>query len=228
MISMYFSETDDVGHEFSPDSEEIKHAVWNVDRYIGLLIEGLKQREIDKKVNLIVVSDHGMATVDSHNTTFLDDYFNFNDTTRILWTNEIVQIFPKPNKENVIFSKINKLRHATCWKKADVPERLHYQDSPRIAPIVCSSEEGWITTSRKRHNDWIKDNDINQLRGAHGYDNRYQSMQATFIAHGSAFQKGKTFEPFENIHIYNLMCKILGLTPAKNDGDFERVKNMLK
>ncbi len=229
MITLYFSDTDDAGHEFSPDAEETKYAVWNADRYIGQLMNGLKARKIDNKVNVIIVSDHGMAPVDLRHATFLDDHFDFELTERILWTNEIIQIFPKAGMEDEIYSKINKLEHATCWKKAKIPERLHYQDSARIAPIVCSSEEGWLTTSHERYDDWIKDvADITQPRGAHGYDNKYQSMQATFIAHGAAFKRGFVAEPFENIHVYNLMCKILGLKPAKNDGDLEKVKKMMK
>jgi len=229
MITLYFSDTDDSGHAFSPDSEETKYAALNDDSYIERLMNGLKTRGIDDKVNVIIVSDHGMASDDVRKTTFLDDYFDFDLTERILWTNEIVQIFPKTGKEDQIFSKISKLQHATCWKKAGIPERLHYKDGARVAPIVCSSEEGWNTTSHKRYADWLEDiDDIKQPRGAHGYDNRYQSMQATFIAHGEAFKSGYIAEPFENIQVYNLMCKILGLTPAKNDGNLDAVREMLK
>jgi predicted AlkP superfamily pyrophosphatase or phosphodiesterase len=73
-----------------------------------------------------------------------------------------------------------------------------------------------------------KSDDFDKIRGAHGYDNKVQSMQATFIAHGPAFKRGYVAEPFENIHVYELMCKILGLTPAKNDGSLEKVKGMLR
>ncbi|MDQ3089247.1 MAG: ectonucleotide pyrophosphatase/phosphodiesterase [Acidobacteriota bacterium] len=229
MITLYFSDTDDAGHEFSPDSEETKYAVWNVDRYIQRLMDGLKQRKIDKKANVIIVSDHGMAAVDLRKTVFLDDFFDFDLTEEILWTNEIIQIFPKADQTDEIYSKIKNLEHTTCWKKAEIPARLHYSDSPRIAPIVCSSDEGWITTNHKRYDDWIKDvADITQPRGAHGYDNALPSMRATFIAHGAAFKKGLVVEPFENVEIYNLMAKILNLKPAKNDGNFENVKNMLR
>ncbi len=229
MITMYFNDVDDAGHEFSPDAEETKYAVLNVDRYVKQLMDGLKARKIEKKVNVIIVSDHGMAAVDQRNAVFLDEHFDFDLAEKIVWTNEIVQIFPHKGKLDQIYSKINDLKHATCWKKADIPARLHYQDSPRIAPIVCSSEEGWMTTSRKRYNDWIKDLDeITRPRGAHGYDNKYKSMQAIFVAHGAAFKRGYVAEPFENIEVYNLMCKILGLTPAKNDGNIRKVQGMLR
>jgi predicted AlkP superfamily pyrophosphatase or phosphodiesterase len=229
MMSMYFSTTDDVGHEFGPDAEETRYAALEVDDYLARLVDGLKRRGIYDQVNIIIVSDHGMANYYLKNTTFLDDHFNFDLTERILWTNEIQQIFPKPGKTDEILGKIKDLPHVTCWKKGELPARLHYNDGKRVAPIICSSELGWITTNHRRYDEWYKDLDeTDRPRGAHGYDNRYQEMQATFIAHGAAFKKGYIAEPFENIHVYELMCKILGLKPAKNDGSLDKVKQMLK
>jgi predicted AlkP superfamily pyrophosphatase or phosphodiesterase len=229
MLVTYFSTTDDVGHEFGPDAVETKYAVLEVDMYIKRLMDGLNARKIDKKVNVIIVADHGMANVNVNNKTLLDDHFDFDLADKILWTNEIVQIFPKKGKTDAIYSKINDLPHTTCWKKEDIPARLHYNEGRRIAPIVCSSEEGWITSSHKRYDDWYRDmEERDRPRGAHGYDNKYQKMMATFIAHGEAFKRGYVAEPFENVEIYNIMCKILGLKPAKNDGDLNRVKAMLK
>ncbi len=231
IISFYFSDTDDVGHEFGPDAEETKYAVWSVDDNLKRLMDGLKARKIDQKVNVIIVSDHGMANYYMKNVTFLDDYFDFELTERILWTNEIIQIFPKMGKTEEIYTKINNLPHVTCWRKAEIPVRLNYSGSNRIAPIVCSSEQGWITTSHKRYDDWVKDMDEPDLarpRGAHGYDNKYQEMQATFIAHGEAFKKGLVAEPFENVEVYNVMCKILGLKPAPNDGKKDLAAEILK
>ncbi|MCD9187284.1 MAG: ectonucleotide pyrophosphatase/phosphodiesterase [Pyrinomonadaceae bacterium] len=228
IFTLYFSDTDDAGHKYSPDSDELKNAVKKVDGDLKRLINGLKKRKINKKVNLIIVSDHGMATVKTENSVILDDYFDFKKTDRILWTGEIVQIFPKEGEESSILTNLRKLPHATCWKKSEIPERLHYRASPRIAPIVCSAEEGWYLTSNERLEERKKRDDWGKVWGAHGYDNKYQSMQATFIAHGEALKKGLLAEPFENIQVYNLMCNILGLNPAPNDGDFMKVMNLLK
>lgn len=230
MFTMYFSDTDDTGHEFGPDSEEIKYAVFNADRYIARLMTGLKKRGIDKKVNIIIVSDHGMAEVDIRKVSFLDDYFSIeDDAEKVLFTHEINQIFPKQDKLDHIYSRLKTMPHATCWKKKDIPVRLHYNEGRRIAPIVCSTEIGHVITTHKRYADYLKDiTNPERPRGGHGHDNRYQEMQATFIAFGPAFKKGYVAEPFENVEVYNVMCKILGLIPAKNDGDPGRVKGMLR
>jgi hypothetical protein len=52
-------------------------------------------------------------------------------------------------------------------------------------------------------------------------------MRAIFIAHGKAFKKGRVIEPFENIQVYNVMTRILGLTPAPNDGKFDVARDIL-
>lgn len=229
MLTLYFSDVDDAGHEFSPDAEETRYAVQNVDRYIERLYNGLKARKIDEKVNVIITSDHGMASYKLQNVIFLDDYFSDKLAEKILWTNEFVQIFPKDGKTEEIFGKINNIKNLTCWNKKDIPARFNYQDSPRIAPIICLADEGWIVTNHKRYDDWLDDIiDITKPRGAHGYDNNLVSMRAIFLAHGEAFKKNYIAEPFENIEVYNLMCKILGLKPAKNDGDFEKIKMVLR
>lgn len=229
MVTLYFSDVDDAGHEFGPDAEETKYAVWDVDSSIERLMHGLKKRGIENKANVIVVSDHGMAKVNVRNTTFLDDHFDFDDTERILWTSEIIQIFPKPGREESIYARIKDLSHVTCWKKANIPVRLNYRQGKRVAPIVCSSQEGWITTNHKRYEDWIDDlDDLDRPRGAHGYDNALESMRATFIAHGPAFKSGFVAKPFPNVDVYNVMCEILGLKAAPNDGDLSRVRPMLK
>ncbi|MEJ7846745.1 MAG: ectonucleotide pyrophosphatase/phosphodiesterase [Pyrinomonadaceae bacterium] len=228
IYTLYFSDVDDAGHGFGPDSVENKNAVLKVDTNIKRLMDGLKARKIDKKVNVIITSDHGMAAVDQRNAIVMDDYLDSGKTERVLTTGEIYQIFPKPGREEEIMAGLKPIQHATCWRKSEIPERLHYRDSPRIAPVVCSADEGWFMTSRERYETQNKRADFGQTKGAHGYDNKYESMRAIFVGHGKAFRKRRTVEAFENIHVYELMCEILGLTPAKNDGDLKRVKGMLR
>ena len=231
MLSMYFSTTDDVGHEFGPESEETKYAVWEVDGYVERLVAGLKKRGIDRQVNIIITSDHGMAAVDQRNAVVMDDYFDTTDkklADPIITTGEIWQIFPKPGKEDEIIDRLKPIKNATCWRKSEIPARLNYSKGRRIAPIVCSSDLGWFMTTRERYDTQKKSDDFDKTRGAHGYDNKYQEMQATFIGHGSAFKRGYVAEPFSNVEVYNLMCKILGLTPAKNDGELRHVSGMLR
>jgi predicted AlkP superfamily pyrophosphatase or phosphodiesterase len=230
ILTMYFSDVDDAGHGFSPNSEETREAVKTVDKALGKLLKGLKKRKIDKKVNLIIVSDHGMMPVEQKNVVILDEMFDVKDAARIFWVSEIVQIFPKDGKEDEIYDSIKaKLpAQAKIYRKSEIPERFQYRDHRRIAPILVLPQEGWRIMTRERFEKNKTDENFLRLRGSHGYDNELESMRAIFIAYGPAFKKAYSAEPFQNIEVYNLMCAILGLEPAENDGNFETVRDMLK
>jgi hypothetical protein len=43
-------------------------------------------------------------------------------------------------------------------------------------------------------------------------------MHALFVAAGPGLRQGLVVPPLENIHVYEFMCRALGLKPAKNDG----------
>ena len=43
-------------------------------------------------------------------------------------------------------------------------------------------------------------------------------MGALFVAAGPILRRGLVVRPFENVHIYDLLCRILKITPAGNDG----------
>jgi hypothetical protein len=53
-------------------------------------------------------------------------------------------------------------------------------------------------------------------------------MYSIFYASGPAFKKNYRFTELNNVDVYNLVCKILKLTPARNDGDLSHIKGMLK
>ena len=220
-LTLYFSDVDNAGHDFSPDAVETREAVLKVDNDLGRLIDGLKARRILAQVNLIIVSDHGMATQNPNNAIILDELFDTSLAERILWTSEIVSIFPKAGKEDAIYTTL-KARlppQAKLYRKAEVPARFHYSNSPRIAPLLVLPEEGWTLTTRAKFDEAKAKNPKNGLKGGHGYDNELPSMRAIFIAHGSAFKKGVVIEPFENVQVYNVMTRVLGLRPAPNDGN---------
>lgn len=229
-LSLYFSDVDDAGHAHGPGSLETKNAVQNVDRAVGRLVAGLKARDVFAKLNLIVVSDHGMATVDFNNAIILDELFDTKLAERIFWTREIISIFPKAGKEDEIYTTLKSRLplSARIYRKRELPARLHYSNSPRIAPLLVLPKEGWILTNRTSFEEMKKNGDMKHVRGAHGYDNQLISMRAIFIAHGPEFRKRTIAEPFENVQVYNIMATLLGLKPAPNDGNYKTVRAVLK
>lgn len=230
-LTLYFSDVDHAGHEFSPDSAEVKNAVTRVDSALDRLVRGLRTRNIYDKLNIIIVSDHGMTTVVPTNVVLLDDYFPARGADHIVWNSEVTSIFPKTGGEQALFAtiKTDRLKHAQCYRKQDIPARFHYQASRRIGGIVCMAAEGWRIFSHQRWDEELKKpNRPTHLIGAHGYDNQLPSMRAIFIARGPAFKSGIVVTPFPNVDVYDIMTSVLSLQPAKNDGEARTGKAVLR
>lgn len=228
-LTLYFSDVDNAGHRYGPDAAETKAAVLQVDRDLGRLLDGLKAREIDTKVNLIVVSDHGMAAVDPNHTIQLGKMIDTKLAEKILWTSEIVGIFPREGKEEIIYDTLKaKLPpQAKIYRKAEMPARFHYASGPRIPPLLVLPDEGWKLLNRPPTRKKGDKAEAEHGGGAHGYDNQLPSMRAIFIAHGEAIRRGKVVEAFENVQVYNLLCAILRLKPAPNDGNLDAAQTVL-
>jgi predicted AlkP superfamily pyrophosphatase or phosphodiesterase len=220
-LTLYFGDIDSAGHDFGPDAAETRRAVLGIDREVGRLVAGLRARGVFGRVNLVFVSDHGMAAVNRSDAVVLDELFDTALAERILWSYEIVQIFPREGREGEIYETLkSKLPpQASVFRKSELPARLHYSDSPRIAPLLVLPEEGWIVTSRKRLHEMRSKGELRRTKGGHGYDNQLPSMRALFAAHGPAFKRATLVEPFDNTHVYNIITRALNLAPAPNEGD---------
>jgi len=217
-LSLYFEDTDAAGHGKGPDSPDVRAAIARDDGYVGLLIEGLTRRGILDRVNIVVVSDHGMVPVDDARVIVADDYISADDVV-ISDINPTLGLFPKPGKEESVYrALVGASPHLKVYRRDATPERWHFRGHLRVPPILGVADEGWQVLRRTTF-DGIKAGKITGVRGQHGYDSQLMSMRAIFIAAGPAFKRGVTVAPFENVSIYTVLARILGVTAAPNDGD---------
>jgi hypothetical protein len=68
----------------------------------------------------------------------------------------------------------------------------------------------------------------NYNRGDHGYDWKFRDMQSIFYAEGPAFRKGFAVDTLYNIDVYDIIARVLKLTPAKNDGNPQRISPLFR
>ncbi|MEO6925844.1 MAG: alkaline phosphatase family protein, partial [Rhodanobacter sp.] len=191
---------------------------------LARLVAGLRRRGLYDHLNLIVLADHGMAATPAHQRINLDAVI---DTAhaRVVSVGAMAGIDPAPGYEAEVESELVKAHpHMSCWRKSQIPARLHYGHNPRVPQVVCAAEVGWLIVS----GDKQMLHDEKPLLGDHGYDNAAPQMRALFIAHGPAFRQHVVVPAFPNVDVYSLMAHVLGIPPQPNDGDFDAVRNMLK
>jgi predicted AlkP superfamily pyrophosphatase or phosphodiesterase len=214
-ITCYFSDTDDAGHDDGPESEAVRQAVMRLDGLLGRLLDGLRSRRIDDRVNIVITSDHGMAATSPDRVIVIDDYLDAS-TVDIVDINPTLGIVPKTVTADEVYARLEKAHpHLRVYRREQTPEHWRYRDNPRIPAIVGVADDGWVVLRQRAG----QPRPAPKSGGAHGYDPRALSMHGLFVAAGPAFRRGVTVPPFENVHIYNALAAALEVTPAKNDGD---------
>jgi len=223
MITTYFAETDGAGHNYGPGAPQVDSAIAQVDSVLGALVDGIARLGLTDAVDLMVVSDHGMAPARGANAIALDDFVSLDSLRVVDWT-PVTAIIPKAGAEAYVYDRLHGAHPKfDVWRKAELPPRFHY-DGARIAPIIGLAAEGWIVSSRAR----LAKSPPRVNGGEHGYDNDLPSMQALFVAAGPSFRRGSTVTSLDIIHLYPLMAQILGLRPAKTDGSLDSVRALLR
>ncbi|ATE72920.1 ectonucleotide pyrophosphatase/phosphodiesterase [Lysobacter capsici] len=215
VATLYFDALDHEGHDHGPNSPEAREAMVRIDAAIGRLLDGLATRDQLEHVNLIVVSDHGMAEVVPGNRIAVEDMVTPEQAV-VTSVGQSIGIAPNPGFEAQVERRLLGA-HAQydCWRKSELPARWHYGTHPRVPPIVCQMHEGWDAIEGEK----LRGATQVQTRGSHGFDPALPSMRAIFLARGPAFKRGATIPAFDNVDVYPLLARLIGIRPAKNDGD---------
>lgn len=227
LIAAYVPDVDADGHRHGPNSTEITKTISRVDDMLAMLFAGLEQRNLTDVVNVVVVSDHGMATTASSRLIQLDDLI---DLDLISHTDgwPLYGVRPKNDEDlQLMYGKlVQKAKENPNFdvylRDENMPERYHFSRNRRIAPLWIVPKTGWaiVTKSEFDVEAARKKGDIYHPRGLHGYDNKHPLMRAIFVARGPAFlhTPGSRMDVFQNIEVYNIVCDSLGITPHPNNG----------
>lgn len=222
-LTLYFSAVDHAGHEFGPDAPEVNEAIARVDSALARLVDGLEARGLYDGTNLVVVSDHGMAGLSPDRAVYLDDAIDLDaDVERVLY-GATTLVWPRPGREDAVVEALSALDGMEVYRREDVPERFHFRDHRRIAPVVLIADVGWTLTSRA-----YVERRGGPSGGTHGFDNEAPEMGALLIARGPAFREGATVERVAAVDLYNVMAAALGLRPAPNSGDPSVLPRLLR
>jgi alkaline phosphatase D len=221
-ITLYFDEPDATSHSFGPVSHETDSVVTYLDGVFGDLMHQIGSLKIGKRVNVILVSDHGMGEVSNDRLVNLSTIIPQKYIEYINGSNPVYLIDPVEGFQDSILTILNTTTGVKGYSAATMPEHYHYGKSSRFPGIVAEADSSWSIAASDRSDYYISG------RGAHGYDPANRDMHGIFYADGPSFKDGYTTSTIKNIDVYNLICKILRIEPAPNDGDFERVRSLLK
>jgi predicted AlkP superfamily pyrophosphatase or phosphodiesterase len=214
LIMAWTHGADHAGHAEGPDGPAVHEAMKRADALLARLRKGIKALGSEGNVDLIVLSDHGMARV--HRTVDVVKYvpkkgfFPYVATSGPVCN---VYVRGEPQRRAVARALTKLPKGIEVFTKADCPADLHYGDSPRAGDFILLAAEG--TTFRSFYQRTSGD----APAGMHGYLPRIPDMGGIFYAEGPGIPRGKELPEVRAVDVAPSVCAMLGIeTPAGMDG----------
>jgi predicted AlkP superfamily pyrophosphatase or phosphodiesterase len=87
-----------------------------------------------------------------------------------------------------------------------MPERYHFSNNKRIAPLWIVPKTGWAIVTKDEFNvaQAKEKGEVYHPRGLHGYDHEHPLMRAIFVARGPAFPHvgNSRVDPFREFKLF--------------------------
>ena len=212
-ITTYFSIVDQMGHLLGTSNEGVKKAVLEVDQQIGKLSHFIDKSELP--INLIIVSDHGMA--DISRGIVLEDIVHLGNS-KVNYSTPTHIYNDNSDEVERMYSELKDNKLLSVYKRDQLPDRYHYLNTDRVGDLVLVSTPPLIILEKEKR----------VSGGTHGFDPiAIDEMGAFFVINGPDIKENYQMDPFENIHVYPLVARLLGLNVTDIDGDPEILNPIL-
>ena len=205
LIMAWTRGADHAGHEGGPGSEGVRKAMREADRLLADLRAGIAALGPSTPVDLLVVSDHGMAPVDRMEDVVKvipkEGYYPY-----IATSGPLCNIYVKTEvQRRTVAASLRRLpRGILSMTRADAEKRFGYGgDRTGDFVLLCPPGATFASFSRKGDKDLP--------RGMHGYDPALPDMGGIFYAEGPHFSRGRILTDVRAVDIAPTVCACLGI-----------------
>lgn len=229
-ITLYFSSPDHEAHRYGPVSDEVREAAKDVDNVLGRLMHELD--DLDFRVNVILVSDHGLKELEVRNETyvFLDEIMDVSNPS-VITVNAGSQVHlylrDEAQRDSLATALVKGAEYFAIVKPEEFPESWYYRNS-RSGDLLLVARPGYYFRDRNR-GAYMKARKTGAKFGVHGYDpDAEPDMAGIFYACGPNIKERIELPAFRNVHIYPLIARILGIPVPSIDGRFEVLQSLYR
>lgn len=218
LILAWFGDLDHQGHLHGPNSPEVQNAARHYDRLIGKLLHTLRRLPAAKTTDVIIVSDHGMATTTNYISL---DYL----TTRLANAGVTLKGMTHSGPLALIYlNKTSQTKTATtilnrigatsgqftAYTQKTLPADWHFA-TPRAGQVILMASANGVFTHRGKGETLLHTPKRDAERGNHGYPSDNPEMQGIFFAQGPDFPHSDSPAQFKTIDVAPLIKRILSL-----------------
>ncbi len=214
-LALYFSSIDSVSHAFGTESRQLRDAIQEVDLAIGELDREISARQLP--VNILLMSDHGMRNIERDKIIDVESILELNEF-QVGDQGAVMTLYSDDQRKiDKAYRSLKKSqKNFKTYLRSEMPEEFHYSNRDRIGDIVIVADLPYLLLPRKIAKALRSEGlDV----GAHGWSPSNKDMHAFFIAKGPQIQPGSVAPTFDNVDVFPVVLKLLGLkSPHPIDG----------
>eukprot|EP00111_Clytia_hemisphaerica_P006986 TCONS_00020262-protein len=225
-IGVYFEEPYKSMIASGIHSNETKHALKKIDSFITHMLDWLKAKKLNEKVNFVVTGESGATEIAAHKEIFLSDLLENDSNSKyknkfeVLSKSPIMSIYPKDKTvEKALLHTWKKNKQMTVLAANDIPHNFHYKHKTRNAPITLVAKEHWRI---------YKNRIVDSKRALMGFDGKFESSHAMFLAQGPAFKENTVIPAIGNVDVYAILCRSIGISPGAHSGNITNVEKLMR
>ncbi|MGZ8413241.1 MAG: alkaline phosphatase family protein [Gemmatirosa sp.] len=219
-VAVYVAGVDQAGHRNGPSAPATDSAIVAADRAVGRLFDSVAVSPVGARVNVVVLSDHGMLPLAAQpvvdlsrwadmtgvravdNGPYMALWFDGDDARREATYDALRRGLATSNAP------------ARVWRRAETPIEWGLRDEPRAGELVVLSGPGHFVTPRPVPAT------VRISPGDHGWDPAAApGLDGIFFAAGPNVRPLGELPAFRNVHVYPFLARLLGVRPQPGDGD---------
>lgn len=220
LVMCYIEDVDNIGHTYGTSGPEIVSAISRADSLINRLRNNIAALSFSDSVNLIIVSDHGMANLDTVSRIVnLNQYLPAHLVDTVSYSDAFSMVYCKKNCTDSVVAAFNGVEGIKAIARNNMPANYHFSANEHcIGDVILLADSAWCMSY----------NNLPMRAGAHGFAPENNLMNGIFYAVGPDFKQGYEAPQLQNIDLYALLCRLLHISLAQTDSDLSRINCVLK
>lgn len=235
-VAWYVEDPDHNLHGHGFNSPELSATLKALDASFDYLLRRVSQLGLSDRLNIIVTADHGHVQIEKYEQVIcISEYVNLS-ADGVHTGDHMVYI-----KNSTLAEQYYTLITAAVkqhglgmkvYRKTEFPANFHYVNTPRVGDIILLPDLGWsvsFTCANASMDKQFKANPSSFSKSTHGQDPTTWQMRAALSMRGPAFEHGLDIEAIpSNVDLYPLMCRVLEVHCAPNNGSLSVIGRALK